>query len=174
MGSGAVAPLYARSVRTKELNRSELVGVIAALVLVGSLFLEWFSLDSGEGVERDEPGDWVCGEDNYSCSAWSTFPVLRWLLIAAASAPIILTYIVLRGRSLSWPRGEVTAIVGLIALVLIAYNGIIDRPSPNDIGVGLSYGYFIGLLGAIGINLGGGFRAIASGGARPRRPPGSF
>ena len=153
------------------LSRSEVVGVLAGLILVGSLFLEWFSLDSGEGIERNEPDDWVCGEGNDSCSGFDTFPVLRWLLIAAAAAPLILSWIVIRGHELTWPRGELTAIVGLTALVLIAYNGFIDRPSPNDIGVGLSYGYFIALLAAIGIFLAGASRAVESGGGAPRKPP---
>ena len=59
---------------------------------------------------------------------------MRWLLIAAAAAPLILSYIVVRGHQLTWPRGELTAIVGLTAFVLIAYNGFVDKPSPNDIG----------------------------------------
>jgi hypothetical protein len=158
---------------TSELRRSELVGLIASLILIVSLFLEWFSL-STSGVTRDEPGDWVCGVGNNSCSAFDTFPILRWLLIAAALAPIILTFLVVRGTQLSWPRGEVTAIVGLTAFVLIAYNGLVDKPSANDIGVSLSYGYVIALLASVGIFVAGGFRSVESGGGAPRKPPATF
>jgi hypothetical protein len=157
---------------TSELRRSEIVGLVAALILIISLFLEWFSL--GEGAVRDEADDWVCGEGNESCSGFNTFPIMRWLLLAAALAPIILTYIVVRGHELTWPRGELTAIVGLTAFVLIAYNGIVDKPSPNDIQVSLSYGYWIALLAAVGIFLGGGFRAVESGGGAQRKPPATF
>jgi hypothetical protein len=160
-------------VETTKLSRSELIGVIAGAILVGSLFLEWFSLDTG-GVERDEPGDWVCGVGNNSCSGFDTFPILRWLLIAAAAAPLILSWIVLRGYKLSWPTGEMTAVVGLIAFVLIAYNGLIDTPSQNDIGVNLSYGYVIALLASLGIFLAGGFRSVESGGGARRKPPATF
>jgi len=157
---------------TSELRRSELVGVIAGLVLVISLFLEWYSL--GSDAVRDESSDWVCGEGNNSCSGWDTFPILRWLLIAAAAAPAILAYIVVRGHTLTWPRGELTAIVGITAFVLIAYNGIIDKPSPSDIQVSLSYGYFVAMLAALGIFLAGGFRAVESGGGGRRKPPATF
>jgi hypothetical protein len=158
---------------TTKLSRAEIFGIIAGLILIGSLFLEWFSLDT-EGVERDESEDWVCGEGDNSCTGFETFPILRWLLIAAAAAPLILSWIVARGHELTWPRGEVTAIVGLTAFVLIAYNGFIDKPSPNDIGVSLSYGYFIAVLASLGIFAAGGWRAVESGGGARRKPPATF
>jgi hypothetical protein len=158
---------------TEKLSRSEILGMIAALVLVGSLFIEWFSLET-ENVARDEPDDWVCGVGDNSCTGWDTFPILRWLLLAAASAPFILAWIVFRGHALSWPRGELTAIVGLTAFVLIAYNGIVDKPSANDIGVSLSFGYWIAILASIGIFLAGGFRAVETGGGAQRKPPATF
>ena len=157
-----------------KLSRSEIVGMIAAAVLVGSLFLEWFSLGTENVVRGDDEGAWVCGIDENSCTAFDTFPILRWLLIAAAAAPFILAWIVIRGHALSWPRGELTAIVGLTAFVLIAYNGFVDRPSEKDIEVGLSYGFFLGLLAAIGIFIAGGSRTLESGGGAPRRPPATF
>ena len=157
-----------------KLSRSELVGVVAGLILIGSLFLEWFSLETGDAVQRDESDDWVCGVGDNSCTGFDTFPILRWLLIAAAAAPLILTYIVARGHDLTWPRGEMTAIVGLIAFTLIGYNGFVDKPSVNDIGISLSYGYFVAILASLGIFLAGGFRAVESGGGAPRKPPATF
>ena len=157
-----------------KLSRSEMVGVVAGLILIGSLFLEWFSLDTGETVQRDEAADWVCGVGDDSCTGFETFPILRWLLIAAAAAPLILTYIVARGHELTWPRGELTAIVGLTAFTLIAYNGFVDKPSQNDIGISLAFGYFIALLASLGIFIAGGFRAVESGGGGQRKPPATF
>jgi hypothetical protein len=160
-------------VDTSKLSRAELLGILAGLILVGSLFLEWFSLDT-EGVQRDESDDWVCGTGDNSCTGFETFPILRWLLIAAAASPLILSWIVIRGHELTWPRGELTAIVGLAAFVLIAYNGFIDKPSPNDIGVNLSYGYFVAILAALGIFAAGGYRTVESGGGAQRKPPATF
>ena len=158
---------------TSKLSRAEIYGIVAGLVLVISLFGEWFSLSS-EGVQRDEADDWVCGVGDESCTGFETFPILRWLLIAAAAAPLILSWIVIRGHELTWPRGELTAIVGLTAFVLLAYNGLIDKPSPNDIGVSISYGYVIALLAALGIFAAGGYRTVESGGGARRKPPATF
>ena len=157
------------------LERSEIIGMIAAALLVVSLFLEWFSLSTDPSVVQrgNDPGNWACGVGNSSCSAWDTFPILRWLLLAAAAAPFILAWIVARGHALSWPRGELTAIVGLTAFVLIAFNGIIARPQ-DGLEIGLSFGYWLALLASIGIFLSGGFRAVESGGGARRKPPATF
>ncbi len=61
-------------------------------------------------------------------SGWTAFPILHWLLLAAAVAPLILAWVILRDHQLSWPRGEMTAVVGMIALVLVLYVGFVDRP----------------------------------------------
>ena len=158
-----------------KLDRSEVIGMVAALVLVISLFLEWYTLSTDPNVVQrgSDPTNWACGVGNSSCSGWNTFPILRWLLLAAAAAPFILAWIVIRGHALSWPRGEVTAIVGLTAFVLIAYNGIIAKPQ-NGLEIGLSYGYWLALLASIGIFVSGGARAVESGGGARRKPPATF
>lgn len=162
-------------VDTSKLSRGEVIGMIAALLLVISLFIEWYSLTTDPSVVQrgSDPANWACGAGNTSCSAWDTFPILRWLLLAAAAAPFILAWIVMRGHALSWPRGELTAIVGLTAFVLIAYNGIIDKPQ-DGLQIGLSYGYWLALLASIGIFISGGFRAVESGGGGRRKPPATF
>jgi hypothetical protein len=155
-----------------KLERSELIGVASGVLLAISLFLPWYSL--GSGVTRDEEADWVCGVGENGCSAWATFPILKWLLLLAAAAPLILSWIVIRGHHLTWPRGELTAIAGLTALVLIGFNGVVDKPSENDIAISLSWGYFVALIAAIGIFVAGGFRAVESGGGGQRKPPATF
>lgn len=155
-----------------KLDRSELVGVASGVLLAISLFLPWFSLATD--VTRDESGDWVCGVGDNSCSAWGTFPILRWLLLLAAAAPLILSWIVIREHKLTWPRGELTAIAGLTALVLIFFNGIVSKPSENDIGISLDWGYLIAIIAAIGIFAAGGVRAVESGGGAQRKPPATF
>jgi len=164
-------------VDARKLDRSELIGMVAAVVLVISLFLVWFSLTTDPDVvqrAQEDPNDWACGVGDDSCSGWDTFPIMRFLLIAAASAPFILAWIVVRGHALSWPRGELTAIVGLTAFVLIAYNGIIDKPGSGteEIGLGLAFGYWLGLLGAIGIAATG-FLRSQEGQRRVRKAPGT-
>jgi hypothetical protein len=162
-------------VDASKLDRSEIIGMVAAALLVISLFLTWFSLSTDPDVVQrgSEPSNWACGVDDSSCTGWETFPILRWLLIAAAAAPFILAWIVMRGHALSWPRGELTAIVGLTAFVLIAYNGIIDKPEAG-LEIGLSYGYWLALIASIGIFLSGRLRAAKSGGGGERKPPATF
>jgi hypothetical protein len=162
-------------VDTSRLDRSEIIGMVAAAVLVISLFFVWFSLSTDPDVVQrgNDPGNWACGVDDSSCTGWETFPILRWLLIAAAAAPFILAWIVIRGHALSWPRGELTAIVGLTAFVLIAYNGIVDKPQ-DGLEMSLGFGYWLALLASIGIFISGGFRAVESGGGGQRKPPATF
>jgi hypothetical protein len=160
---------------TSKLDRSEIIGMVAAGVLVISLFLEWYSLSTDPSVVQrgNDASNWACGVGNSSCSAWNTFPVLSVLLVLAATAPFILAWIVMRGYALSWPRGELTAIVGLTAFVLIAFNGLIDKPQAG-LDISLAFGYWLALLASIGIFISGGFRAVESGGGARRKPPATF
>ena len=153
---------------TSKLDRSEIIGMVAATVLVDQPVPRVvLALDRPERVQRgSDPANWACGVGNSSCSGWDTFPIVRWLLIAAAAAPLILAWIVVRGHALSWPRGEVTAIVGLTAFVLIAYNGFVAKPQ-NGLEISLSFGYWLALL-AVDRDLH--LRRLPRGGERRRRP----
>jgi hypothetical protein len=161
-------------VQTQRVHRWELIGIAAGLVLIASLFLEWFSLDTSDAVERTEEDDWVCGEGEDSCSGFETFPILRWLLLAAAAAPFILAYIVVRGKDLSWPPGEMTMVVGFTAFVLIAYNGLLDTPGSQteEIGVTKAIGYYLALLASAGIATSGISRSMEAN-QGPRKAPGT-
>lgn len=156
-------------------RRRTLIGAIASLVLIISvLFLPWFSLT--DVPERAEQNAWVCGTGDFSCTAWETFPILRWLLILAALAPAILGYILIRGHKLSYPPGEMTMVAGFAATVLIAYNGIIDKPAPDDgieFGTSLEPGYWVALLAAIVIAGIGFARSLESGARQGRKAPGT-
>jgi len=154
-----------------KLTPGELGGMLAALVLGGSLFLPWFSTSENPNSVIGEQGDLVIGPDD-SASAWDTFPTLRWLLLAACIAPFVLSWIIARGHALTWAPGEVTMIVGITAFVLIICNGIIlGRPDPG-VEISLSYGYFVALLASLGLAFCGYLRqAIYTEG---KRPPGTF
>ena len=125
--------------------------VAAALLVISLLFLPWFDLAHND--PRDNGDGFICGQDQYSCTGFETFPILRWLLLAAALAPFILAYIVVRGKELSWPPGEMTMVVGFTAFVLIAYNGLLDTPGSQteEIGVTKEIGYYLALLSSAGI-----------------------
>ena len=158
------------------LNRGRVIaGAIASLLLIiAILFLPWYTLT--DVPQRAETNAWLCGEGNFECTGFDTFPILRWLLLAAALAPSILGYILVRGHRLSYPPGEMTMIAGFAATVLIAYNGIIDKPAPEaglEFGTSLAYGYWVALLSAIAISVVGFTRSIESGPRKTRKAPGT-
>lgn len=156
-----------------------LVGAIASILLiVAILFLPWYSLDSNPqrvAGPAFNPDAFICGDGEFSCTGFETFPILRWLLLAAALAPLILGYIIVRGHKLSYPPGEMTMIAGFAATVLILYNGLIDKPGsgPAEIGVSLDYGYYVALLSAIAIAIVGFTRSLESAPRKTRKAPGT-
>lgn len=156
-----------------KLSRAELGGIAAAALLVVSvLLLPWYDL--AENPTRAQGEGFICGIDNYSCTGFETFPILRWLLLAAASAPLILSWIVMRGHKLAWAPGELTMVVGFTAFVLILYNGVIDTPGSGleEIGVSNAIGYWAALLAAAGISASGIGRSMESQ-DRSRKAPGT-
>jgi hypothetical protein len=165
-----------RAVDFRRLGRGDIVAAAGGLLLFISMFLQWFSVKAGPPANEN-----VCGAGKDSCSGFDTFhlftvliiPGMDFLMVGAALAPWILVWIVIRGHALSWPAGEVTMIVGAIASTLILYNGIIDRPGDTREFVGLDVGWYLALVGALGIVAGGAISQIRRGGVT-RRPPGTF
>jgi hypothetical protein len=152
------------------LSPGELLGMVAGLVLVGSLFLPWFS------TSASNPNSTLHGASGgESVNAFETFSTLEWLLIAAAAAPFILSWIVARAHTLTWRPGEVTMVVGITAVVLVLCNGIIlgrpeDPGTGTAIDIGLSVGYFVALLASFGLLAAGYLRQAVYTDAR--KPPG--
>ncbi len=150
------------------LSRAEVIGMVSGVVLLISLWLPWFSTGTNPNSKITSAG--IGPQD--SANAWEVFGLLPWLLLALSAAPFILSWIVARRHKLDWPTGEVTMITGLIGIVLVLCNGIIlGKPEPG-IDISLSIGWFLGLLGCIGI-FAGGFMRQAAGGEVKRKPPGT-
>ena len=151
----------------------------SALLIVSLLFLPWYSLEENpqrvEGSEDFNSEAFICGAGDFECTGFETFPILRWLLILAALAPAILAWILIRGHRLSWAPGEMTMVAGFAATVLIAYNGIIDRPGTSiaESGISLDLGYWLALLAAIVIAATGFGRSLESGPRKTRKAPGT-
>jgi CDP-diglyceride synthetase len=95
---------------------------------------------------------------------------VRFLLLLAAVAPAILAWIILRGHALSWPRGELTAVIALAALTFTIFRGLIDKPGSPSGEISISYGWWLALLGGLLILIGSIARARES--ATRRKPPG--
>jgi hypothetical protein len=156
----------------KRIKRSELIGFLGAAVIVFSLFaLPWFATSCASPQEAQAargPGD--CNPNSKIKTAdnrlqygeftgWETYKYLRWALLAACLAPFILAYIIARGHELEWRPGEITMIVGMVALALILLDGIIlgtpGGARDYNVDVSLQIGYLVGLVGALLICVGG-------------------
>ena len=147
----------------RRISSSEIIAAVGGLLLAVGVFLPWY-------VPNDENRNANVGGVRDAVSAFDAHMILRWLLLAAALAPIILLWIVIRDHELSWPRGEMTAVIGIIAFGLTAYVGLIDRPGEPSGQIGLGIGWYLSFLGTILMAVGGSIRASTS--ERPRKPPG--
>jgi len=150
-------------VQFSRLQKWEFLGFLGAAVLALSLFLKWFAT-SGNGRINGLRGE---------LTAFETFGVLDYLLLAACIAPFVLAFLIIRQAELSWRPGEVTMIVGMIAFVLIVCNGVIlGKPGEPDSEIAFRIGYPVALVGALLITAGGLIRQAQ--GARNRKPPGTL
>jgi hypothetical protein len=149
-----------------KVSPGELLGMGAALLLLVSLWLPWFTTSS-DNPNSKLPGGATGGG---SANAWQVFSTLDWLLVAACAAPFILTWIIARGHTLTWKPGEVTMIVGIVAFVLILCNGIILGRPGDSVDIGLGIGYFVALLASLGLLVAGYLRQAFY--TTARKPPG--
>ena len=153
---------------TSEVSPAELVGMGSSLVLLGSLWLPWYSTSENPNSVIESSGT----GPNSDASAWEVFAIFDWLLLSACAAPFILTWIIMRRHALSWSPGEVTMIVGITYFILILCNGVIlGKPEPG-IEISLSYGWFVGLLATVGLMVSGYLRQAVY--IQARKPPGTL
>ncbi len=148
----------------KALERGEAVAIGGGILLGVSVFLDWYSLGNRYALLNS------CRGPHGSCTAWDSLDVVRFLLLITALAPAILAWIIVRGHALSWPRGELTAVIALAALTLILFRGVIERPGTPSGEVSVDYGWFVALAGGLLILFGAVNRA-KQGSARSK-PPG--
>ena len=144
-------------------RRGEIIAAIGGILLAISVFVKTYE------ARPENPNANIDGMRGV-LSSWQVHDIMRFLLLLAAVAPLILLYIVVRDHQLSWPRGELTAVIGLTAVTLILYTGIIDRPGEPSGEIELEIGWYGQLLGALMIAVGGAMRATES--ERRRKPPG--
>ena len=145
-----------------QLRWSDWVAAAGGILLALAVFLTAFTVS-------DNPNAQIAGK-HADASIWGASSIIRILLLLGAIAPIVLLYIIARGHQLSWPRGEMTAVIGLIAATLVFYRGIIDKPGEPTAQIGLTYGWFLALIGALAMTVGGAVRSSEV--ERKRKPPG--
>ncbi|HKP89253.1 MAG TPA: hypothetical protein VJT75_04700 [Thermoleophilaceae bacterium] len=160
-------------INLKHLKWPEFVGFAGAGLLLGSMFLPWFSTSCTsehpfrpEGCNANSTLNGLRGEFN----AFQTYAIMDILLVAACIAPFVLAYLLVREAPLSWAPGEVTMIVGMTAGALIILNGIILGRPGDSVEISIEPGYILGLIGANMILAGGLVRQARY--SRARKPPG--
>jgi hypothetical protein len=150
--------------KSKKLTRTEIMAMVGGAVLAFSLTLNWYNAKNENASINGDQGP-------LDVTGWAAHPLMRWLLIAAAAAPFILAYIIIRGHQLSWARGEMTAVVAIAAFGLIGYSGLIDRPGePGNSLIGLQWGWLVAVAGTLLMLVGSALRASEV--ERKRKPPG--
>jgi hypothetical protein len=151
-------------VNFRDIDRGELIALVGGVVLGISLFLAWYSLGNSNTTLN------ACKGPNTSCTGWQSLLILRYILLVAAASPIVLIYIIVRGHGLGWPRGELTAVIALVALTFTVFRGPIDKPGSPRTQISLSFGWYVALVGGILILIGAVYRSQES--ASQRKPPG--
>jgi hypothetical protein len=146
------------------LNRGEILATCGGVLLGISLFLDWYALGNQFAVLGS------CHGPHSSCSGWDSLSIMRFALLLAAAAPAILAWIIVRRHALAWPRGELTAVVAIVALILILFRGVIDKPGSPPEEISIDFGWWVALVGGLLILGGSIWRSQES--APRRKPPG--
>lgn len=149
----------------ERLSVNELVAMAGGLLLGLCLFANWYSVVSPLATLAG-----TTGIGTYS--GWEAHALLRWVLLVMAIAPFILAYIVLRDHQLTWARGELTAVLSIVAFGMLLYVGVIDRPGEPAGQIELSWGWYVALLGSILMLAGSALRTGET--ERRRKPPGTI
>jgi hypothetical protein len=147
------------------LTRNELMAVLGGVLLGAGLFAPWY-----RSVSRLAEIAGLHGLGDHS--AWQVHAILRWLLLVIAIAPFILAYIVARDHQLSWARGELTAVLAILAVGIVLYIGIVDRPGDPPGQIELGWGWYVALVGTILMVVGAALRTGET--QRRRKPPGTL
>jgi hypothetical protein len=134
------------------LRVGELIAAGGAAVLLVALFgLTWPSVGPAPG----QPGHAAV-----DLNGWSALPTGRWLLLIAIALSLVLPLVTAARRSPALPiiASVVTAVVGVLATVLVLYR-LVDHPgaAPATAEVGI----YVGLVGAAAIAYGG-YRSMRS------------
>jgi hypothetical protein len=147
-----------------KLSRGEIIACAGGFLLAVAVFLPWYSTDSGNknSLINGRQGDF---------SAWDAHTVSRFLFLLGAAAPFILAWIVIREHQLSWPRGEVTAITGIVAFVLVLVLGFVARPGEPRDTISFGVGWYLALVASIVILVGALQRSTREDDS-VRKPPG--
>jgi hypothetical protein len=138
--------------KVSRIGRPEMLGMASSVLLVISTLLPWFTPNPSNEHST------IKGEQD-PATPWEAYPILlAVVLVLCGLAPFILSWIRVRGQDVGWNPGEMTAIVGFIALMIVLLNGLI-LGQPGTVEVSLTPFYVLPIIAAVGILLCGALRA---------------
>jgi hypothetical protein len=151
-----------------QLAPKELLGMASGVLLFATLSMPWYA------TSPTDPYSQLAGASHgASATAWQTFSTLDWFLATVCLIPFALGWTLVSRTQISWPQGEITMLLGVIAAFLIICNGIILGKPAGAIGISLNYGYFVAIAASIGIAIAGFQRQLITARDRNiRKPPG--
>jgi hypothetical protein len=149
----------------KRLTINELLAMVGGLMLGVGVFGSWYDAVSPLAELAGNRGLGVY-------SGFEAHSILRWVLLAMASAPFVLAYVVVRDHQLTWARGELTAVLAIVAFGLLVYVGVIDRPGEPSGQIELAWGWYVALAGSVLMLAGAALRTGEN--ERLRNPPGTI
>ncbi|MDX6689896.1 MAG: hypothetical protein QOG15_1353 [Solirubrobacteraceae bacterium] len=149
----------------ERLTLNELIAMLGGLMLAGSLFTNWYA-----SVSKLATIAGTTGVGTYS--GWEVHSILRWPLLVIAVAPFVLAYIIARDHQLTWARGELTAVLAIVAFGMLFYVGVIDRPGDPPGQIELRWGWYVALAGGALMLVGAALRSEET--ERRRKPPGTI
>jgi hypothetical protein len=137
----------------------------AGIVLIASMFLEWYTLELPERVRRPEV-------ELPSLDAFEALERADVAVVVAAGLAIIIAGIVLaRVVASSLALGIALTAVGLLGLAVVIYRGIISPPGfvlfRVDLETQVGFGWFVAVAAAALIVVGGLLTCLAGPRARP-------
>ena len=138
----------------RRVRAGELVSGVAGVVLLVSMFLDWYA---------------VSGRDD-TLTAWGAFSVVDLLLALVALLGIALAVSQMAGRGPALPvaLGVITTTLALAGTLLLLYR-ILNQPGPNDL-ISVEAGAYVGLLASLGVFLGA-WLSLSDERPRPVDPP---
>ncbi|MGK2878676.1 MAG: hypothetical protein ACSLFF_08925 [Solirubrobacterales bacterium] len=142
---------------TEKTTTGRLISAAGGLLLIISLFLSWY------GFEASGPAGQFAASFATSFSAWDAFDIASFVFLIVgllAIAPAAFDIFDLE-IELPFDIAFVALVGGAISVLWIVFR-MFEKPGPDipdiagsDIGIGLKFGIFIGLIGAALIVFGG-------------------
>jgi hypothetical protein len=137
-------------------TKGPLILGVSALVLIGSIFLTWISLDLPdvpdlpEGVPVPEGVSVPDVDDTVDLWQGSTLDIYLAITGAIALLPVVLSLGGRGAETLPFPATAVAFVLGVMGVILVAAFLTVDFPDGADRGIGA----FVGLAGTLGVSVG--------------------